>query len=75
MNNFSVCIKAHPAIWSSPSGWTGPDPVLYYSFDCPDNLTFMEGTNETNNQFEFISGQVILYSGAEMLWAARRSIG
>ena len=27
-----------PVGWSEPEGWTGPDPVLYWSFDTLDDL-------------------------------------
>ena len=43
--------------WFPPSGWTGPYPDLYLSFDSPENLRLMEGTQERNFA-AIISGQV-----------------
>ena len=34
--------------WTSPQGWTGPDPALYISFDYPNNLVLMEGSQQKN---------------------------
>ena len=46
--------------WTSPSGWTGPDPVVYRSFDCPDGLIMMEGTQLAN--LTFTDGKVKIYN-------------
>ena len=35
-----------PVGWSEPDGWTGPDPVLYWSFDNLDGLMLMEQTQQ-----------------------------
>ena len=35
-----------PAGWSEPEGWTGPDPVLYWSFNTLDGLMLMEETDQ-----------------------------
>ena len=43
----NVYFEAYP--WVPPSGWTGPNPVVYRSFDTLDYITTMEGTEETNN--------------------------
>ena len=32
--------------WISPANWTGSDPILYISFDYPDCLIMMEGTQQ-----------------------------
>ena len=47
--------------WDPPSGWTGPDPVVYRSFDCPDGLMMMEG-NKTAN-LTFVTGEVLSMIG------------
>ena len=39
---FSECTES----WTRPSGWTGPDPVVYRSFDNLDCLTLMEGEQQ-----------------------------
>ena len=44
--------------WIPPSGWTGPDPVVYRSFDTLDYITIMEGDQETN--IPLIEGHVYL---------------
>ena len=33
-----------PVPWVPPVGWSGPDPVLYWSFDNHAGLDSMEGT-------------------------------
>ena len=43
--------------WIAPSGWTGPDPTLYWGFDTPEHLTLMEGTQERNFA-ALVSGKV-----------------
>ena len=36
-----------PVGWPEPDGWTGPDAVLYFSFDTlDDDLVLMEGTQQ-----------------------------
>ena len=37
-----------PVGWSEPDGWTGPDPVLYWSFNTLDGLTLMEETQQAD---------------------------
>ena len=37
-----------PVRWSEPDGWTGPDPVLYWSFNTLDDLTLMEQTQQVD---------------------------
>ena len=37
-----------PIGWSEPEGWTGPEPVLYWSFDTLDGLTLMEKTQQAD---------------------------
>ena len=32
--------------WMQPEGWTGPDPVLYWSFNNLDGLVLMAGTQQ-----------------------------
>ena len=44
-------------VWTPPFGWTGPDPVLYRSFDNMDGLMLMEGT-ERKNSSTLVPGQV-----------------
>ena len=39
------------------SGWSGPDAVLYWSFDSPDGLVLMEGS-EPVGSVPLVSGQV-----------------
>ena len=34
--------------WIAPSNWTEPEPALYWSFDTPETLIPMEGTEESN---------------------------
>ena len=34
--------------WLEPDGWTGPDPVLYWSFNTLDGLTLMEETQQAD---------------------------
>ena len=47
--------------WSRPPGWTGPDPVLYWSFDTLDGLVLMEGTQQAdNNSFTLTDGKVCI---------------
>ena len=43
--------------WVPPSGWTGPDPVVYKSFDCPYVLNMMEGNKQAD--FPLVPGQVL----------------
>ena len=43
--------------WIEPNGWTGPDPALYWSFDTPEHLTLMEGTQESKFA-TLVSGKV-----------------
>ena len=35
-----------PGKWTEADGWTGPEPVLYWSFDSLDGLMLMEGTEQ-----------------------------
>ena len=49
-----ACIPSYS--WDPPAGWTGPDPVVYRSFDNLECITLMEGTEEAN--FSLISGKV-----------------
>ena len=44
--------------WTAPPGWTGPEPVLYQSFD-DSSLTLMEGTQQRGTA-PLVSGQVRL---------------
>ena len=37
-----------PVGWSEPEGWTGPDPILYWSFNTLDDLTLMEETQQAD---------------------------
>ena len=42
-------------------GWSGPDAILYQSFDSPDGLVLMEGS-ELVGSVPLVSGQVMLVS-------------
>ena len=47
-------------LWTVCTGWTGwagPDPVVYRSFDCPYGLNMMEGNQDAD--FDFIAGKVL----------------
>ena len=45
--------------WIQISGWTGPDAVLYWSFDSSDGLVLMEGTEATEiKPVPLVSGKV-----------------
>ena len=35
-----------PGRWTEAGGWTGPEPILYWSFDNLDRLVLMEGTEQ-----------------------------
>ena len=37
-----------PVGWSEPDGWTGPEPVLYWSFNTLDDLMLMEETQQVD---------------------------
>ena len=38
-----------PVGWPEPEGWTGPDAVLYWSFNnLDDDIVLMEGTQEVD---------------------------
>ena len=43
--------------WAPPSGWTGPDAVLYRGFCDSDGLVLMEGTSQLN-YLPLVSGKV-----------------
>ena len=43
--------------WSSVSGWTGPCPNLYYSFDVSNRLVLKEGNQEMGTP-SIVSGKV-----------------
>ena len=43
--------------WNAPSEWTGPDAVVYRSFDNPDGLVLMQGTQQMTS-LSLISGKV-----------------
>ena len=47
-----------PSSWYPNAGWTGPDPEVYWSFDCVDSLVLMEGTAAVNAMV--IPGKVII---------------
>ena len=32
--------------WMQPIGWSGPEPVLYWSFDSLEGMVLMEGTEQ-----------------------------
>ena len=49
-----VYFEAYP--WIFPLEWTGPDPVVYRSFDTLDYINPMEGTELAN--IPLIDGQV-----------------
>ena len=58
---FNLCDFIVPACnisqpWDPPSAWTRLNPVAYRSFDCPDGLIMMEGTQQAN--LTFIAGKV-----------------
>ena len=45
--------------WVQASGWTGPDAVLYQSFDSSDGLVLMEGTKVAEiNCVPLLAGKV-----------------
>ena len=47
----------HPGGWTQPIGWSGPQPVLYWSFDILDGSTLMEG-NEAASFNALVPGKV-----------------
>ena len=45
--------------WIKPSEWTGPDAILYRSFDSSDGLVLMEGTEPAEiNSVPLVAGKV-----------------
>ena len=50
------CDPDQTETWTSPSGWTGAEPVVYKSFDTLDYLLLMEGTMQAG--FNPIQGKV-----------------
>ena len=40
----NVCTQ--PSSWNPAVDWTGPEPEVYWSFDCVDSLVLMEGSAE-----------------------------
>ena len=42
----TVC--SQPSSWNPSADWTGPEPEVYWSFDCVDSLLLMEETVEAN---------------------------
>ena len=45
--------------WFAPNGWTGPDPILYWSLDTLEDMILMEGT-QASKFAPLVSGKVIL---------------
>ena len=41
------------------SGWAGPDPVVYKSFDNLEGIILMEGTEQAD--FHLVQGQVFAF--------------
>ena len=44
--------------WTPPCGWTGPDAVLYQSFDSSEGFILMEGNQTTIRSIPLIAGKV-----------------
>ena len=42
----SIMDVEHEEGWVKPNGWTGPEPVLYWSLDTLKGLVLMEGTQQ-----------------------------
>ena len=53
----SIPVHSSPVRWPQPDGWTGPDPVRYWSFDTLDDLTLME-ENQQADYDALIDGKV-----------------
>ena len=34
--------------WNQPNNWTGAEAALYRSFDTPDQIMLMEGSDQSN---------------------------
>ena len=47
--------------WDPPSGWTGPAPVFYMSFNCLDGLHVREGSGSVEVDATVVSGKVIYF--------------
>ena len=45
-------------LWSQPPGWTGPQPIRFWSFDTLDGVIRMVGTQPNDFSNAQISGQV-----------------
>ena len=43
--------------WTPPSGWSGPTPILYRSFDSPPGITLREGSGGQGGP-TLVSGKV-----------------
>ena len=45
--------------WIPPNNWTGPNAAVYWSFDRPDGIVLVEGTQMICTEVPLITGQVI----------------
>ena len=53
---FTVCILFPE--WHQ-HGWTGPEPVVYMSFDCLEGLEVMEGLGPAQTELQPFDGKVV----------------
>ena len=56
--NISIIVCTPVSSWDPPTGWTGPESVVYRSFNCPYGLNMMEGTEQAD--FPLVQGQVYI---------------
>ena len=52
--------------WFPPSGWSGPYPVLYWTFDTSEKLILKEATQEASF-YVLVQGQVDLFTEHNVL--------
>ena len=53
-----VCSQTSNGLWNAPCEWTGPDAVLYESFDSSEGYVLMEGNAPSEMSISLVSGWV-----------------